>query len=118
MASVLHYGYEEILIIMTMQLAKTKSLFDWFCDAVMLIFLSVVMAYGPDIHRVFIPAEILFVATFGTRFLLKRSKITTAFVGWSLAFIFLSAISVLYANNSAIAFNRLKSVIQVLVFAI
>jgi len=102
---------------MTMQLAKTKSLFDWFCDIVMLIFLSVVMAYGPDIHRVFIPAEILFVATFGTRFLLKRSKITTAFVGWSLAFIFLSAISVLYANNSAIAFNRLKSVIQVLVFA-
>ncbi len=102
---------------MTMQLIKNKSLFDWFCDAVMLIFLSVVMAYGPDIHRVFIPAEILFVATFGTRFLLKRSKITTAFVGWSLAFIFLSAISVLYANNSAIAFNRLKSAIQVLVFA-
>jgi O-antigen ligase len=100
-----------------MQLIKNKSLFDWFCDAVMLIFLSVVMAYGPDIHRVFIPAEILFVATFGTRFLLKRSKITTAFVGWSLAFIFLSAISVLYANNFAIAFNRLKSAIQVLVFA-
>lgn len=102
---------------MTMQLIKNKSLFDWFCDAVMLIFLSVVMAYGPDIHRVFIPAEILFVATFGARFLLKRSKITTAFVGWSLAFIGLSAISVLYANNSAIAFSRLKSVIQVLVFA-
>ncbi len=99
-----------------MQLAKTKSLFDWFCDIVMLIFLSVVMAYGPDIHRVFIPAEILFVATFGTRFLIKRSKITNAFVGWSLAFIVLSVISVLYANNSAIAFNRLKSVIQVLVF--
>jgi len=101
---------------MTMQLAKTKSLFDWFCDIVMLIFLSVIMAYGPDIHRVFIPAEILFVATFGTRFLIKRSKITNVFVGWSLAFLFLSVISVMYASNTALAISRQKSVIQVLVF--
>jgi O-antigen ligase len=101
---------------MTIQLAKQKSIFDWFCDIVMLIFLSVVMAYGPDIHRVFIPAEILFVATFGARFLIKRSKITNAFVGWSLAFLFLSVISVMYANNTSLAISRLKSVIQVLVF--
>lgn len=101
---------------MLMQQAKTKSVFDWFCDLVMLIFLSVVMAYGPDSHRVFIPAEIIFVATFGARFLIKRSKITNAFVGWSLAFLFLSAISVMYANNTALAISRLKSVIQVLAF--
>ncbi|MDC7230564.1 MAG: ATP-grasp fold amidoligase family protein [Sphaerochaetaceae bacterium] len=99
-----------------MLVVKEKSLFDWFCDAVLLVFLSVLMGYGPDIHHVFIPAEILFLLTFSIRFLLKRTIITTPIVGWSLAFFVLSAISVTYANDAVIAFIRLKSVIQVLLF--
>lgn len=100
-----------------MLVTKEKRLFDWICDGVLLVFLSVVMGYGPDIHHVFIPAEILFVLTFGIRFLVKRSTITSKFVGWSLAFLILTAISVLYANNTGMAFSRFKSVVQVLAFA-
>nr|WP_319473863.1 ATP-grasp fold amidoligase family protein [uncultured Sphaerochaeta sp.] len=99
-----------------MLVTKEESLFHWFCDAVLLVFLSVLMGYGPDVHHVFIPAEVLFLLTFSIRFFLKRSIITTPIVGWSLAFFVLSAISVIYASDTVIAFSRLKSIIQVLLF--
>lgn len=97
------------------KLTVTKR-FDWFSEVVLLIFLCVVMGYGPDNHRVFIPAEILFVLTFGIRFLVKRYKLTSL-VSWSLAFLVLSVISVFYANDKVLAFSRVKSILQVLVFA-
>ena len=90
--------------------------FDWFSDVVLLIFLSVVMGFGPDIHQVFIPAETLFVLTFGVRFLVKRYKLTSL-VLWSLVFFVVSSISIFYAHDKTLAFNRVKSVLQVLVFA-
>ncbi|HKM05540.1 MAG TPA: ATP-grasp fold amidoligase family protein [Sphaerochaeta sp.] len=90
--------------------------FDWFSDAVLLIFLSVVMGFGPDNHLVFIPAEILFVLTFGARFLVKRYKLTSM-VTWSIAFLVVSFVSISYAHDKAMAFSRAKSVLQVLVFA-
>lgn len=99
-----------------MVLTKKRSAFDWFCDIVLLVFLSVVMGYGPDNHRMFIPAEILFVVTFGIRFIVKRSTVTNPFVLWTFGFLFLSALSVLYANDQVLAFSRLKSVVQVLAF--
>ena len=97
------------------KLTVTKR-FDWFSEVVLLIFLCVVMGYGPDNHRVFIPAEILFVLTFSIRFLVKRYKLTSL-VSWSLAFLVLSVISVFYANDKVLAFSRVKSILQVLVFA-
>ena len=97
------------------RLTFTKG-FDWFSDAVLLVFLCVVMGFGPDIHHVFIPAEILFVLTFGARFLIKRYKLSLLVV-WSVAFLVVSSISIVYANDKILAFSRVKSIVQVLVFA-
>lgn len=97
------------------RLTFTKG-FDWFSDAALLVFLCAVMGFGPDIHHVFIPAEILFVLTFGARFLIKRYKLSLLVV-WSVAFLVVSSISIVYANDKALAFNRVKSIVQVLVFA-
>ena len=90
--------------------------FDVLTEVSLLVFLSVVMAYGPDVHKVFIPAEVLFVSVFGIRFIVKRYKMTK-FVVWSLVFIFLSFCSLVYATNRPLAFSRAISVVQVLAFA-
>lgn len=99
-----------------MEKVSISKKFDWFSDAVLLIFLSVVMGFGPDIHHVFIPAEILFVLTFGARFLIKRYKLT-ALVTWSLAILIVSSISIFYANDKVHAYGRAKAFLQVLIFA-
>lgn len=90
--------------------------FDWFSNAVLLMFLSVVMAFGPDIHHIFIPAQIVFVLTFGARFLIKRYKLTSL-ITWSVVFLIISIISIFYANNKVHAYSRTKAMLQVLVFA-
>lgn len=100
-----------------MVLDKSRTFLDQIYDLVLLVFLSVVMAYGPDNHTMFIPAEVLFVLTFGIRFFLQRAKVTNLFVGWTLLFVVISLCSVLYAYDKAYWFIRFKSVIQVLAFA-
>lgn len=90
--------------------------FDWFSNAVLLIFLSVIMGFGPSSKYIFILAETLFVLTFGARFLIKRYKLTLL-VSWSIVFLGVLTISTFYASDKALTFSQIKPVLQVLVFA-
>lgn len=98
-----------------MNILVKKSWFDSICDAVLLIFLSVLIAYGPDARSVFIPTELLFVSVFGIRFLVKRSRLTLYTI-WGIGLVFLAFLSISYATDQSMAFERALPVVQVIVF--
>ena len=95
---------------------SNRKVFDTVCDVSLLVFLGVLMAFGPDNHKVFLPAEILFLLVFGVRFLVMKSRLTS-FAFWSLGFVTLSFCSVLYATSSSLALARAISILQVMLFA-
>lgn len=90
--------------------------FDWFSDAVLLVFLSAVMGFGPNIHHVLVPAKIIFILTFGAKFLIKRYKLTSM-VTWSIVVLFVSFIVIISADDKDFAFRHAQSVLQALLFA-
>jgi len=99
-----------------MIMLKRNEAFEWLTKGALLVFLSVLFGYGPDQSWVFIPAEILFVAVFGVRFIIKRYKVSL-FAIWSLVFFFLGALTLLYTPDKHMTLTRTKSLLQVLVFA-
>lgn len=99
-----------------MIMLKRNEAFEWLTKGALLVFLCVLFGYGPDQSWVFIPAEILFVAVFGVRFIIKRYKVSL-FAIWSLVFFFLGALTLLYTPDKSMTLTRVKSLLQVLVFA-
>lgn len=98
-----------------MRTIETSKLIEWLCDGVLFLFLAVLIAFGPDVKSLFIPTEIVFVSVFGTRFLLKKSRLTLYSV-WGLGLIGLAFLSITYATSSSMAFTRALPVLQVIVF--
>ena len=92
-----------------------KTWFDYLCDLSLIGLLMALLAFSPNAKRVFIPVEVLFIAIFGIRFFIRRSKLSPYTV-WSLGFVALALISTTYAPDESKAMQLAISVIQVVLF--
>jgi O-antigen ligase len=94
---------------------KEKNWFDYMCDLSIIGLLTALFAFSTNAKNVFIPLEALFLATFGIRFLVRRSKLSLYTV-WSIGLVVLALISTTYAPNESEARRLAISVIQVVLF--
>lgn len=90
--------------------------FDIITKGAILLFLCILFGYGPDHRIVFIPVEIIFLLILGLRFLVKRYSFSL-FAAWSFIFLVLGTITIFYTPEKTITLSRIKSLVQVLVFA-
>lgn len=91
------------------------NLFDLLCDFVIIALVAILFAFSPNAKSIFLPVEILFISTFGVRFLVRKSKFSLYTI-WSLGLIFLAFFSTMYAPDKKAAVRIAISLVQVALF--
>jgi len=89
--------------------------FDLLCDFVIIALVAVLFTFSPNAKSIFLPVEILFLSTFGIRFLVRKSKLSLYTV-WSLGLILLAFFSTTYAPDKKAAGKIAISLVQVALF--
>lgn len=95
--------------------SHAENSFNRLCDLVIITLVAVLFTFSPNATSIFLPVEILFLSTFGVRFLIKKSKLSLYTV-WSLGLVLIAFISTTYAPDKNAAVRIAVSVIQVAVF--
>jgi len=100
---------------MLVEKVETRTGLDWVCDVTFLIFLSVLVGFGPNAKDLFLLAEILFIVIFSARFLIRRSLLSW-YTLWSATLVILGLLSTTYAPSRESAMTVVISLVQVVLF--